>query len=118
MLYSLIKDMFFTKSKKIDTSNSIIFSIDENGKVHLDISINQTSDYHSEKFGYLLYLINEGFYLQSMIDAVVGLSDSKPEYTKFLECTIKSWNSHASKKDTHPININNPIVSPSKFGKT
>jgi hypothetical protein len=113
-MFNYIRNIFVKKKKK--TFNTITFGIDNNGKVYIDLHIDNISSFHSEKFGFLMYLINESFYLQPMIDAVVALSDN-PDYREFSESTIKSWNIHAIKNNEHPLSLENPIIKPSKFVK-
>ena len=75
-------------------------------KTKIKIIINDVSLKSSNNFGFLLYLINSGYYTKSALDSLVELSKEHPNYESFIEHTIHSWSQNLDIK---------PIISPSNF---
>ncbi|NDC71875.1 MAG: hypothetical protein EBZ62_00270 [Sphingobacteriia bacterium] len=102
----LIQQFFPFKKEIINKENSISFIVDESSRVKIKIIINDVSLKSSNNFGFLLYLINSGYYTKSALDSLVELSKEHPNYESFIEHTIHSWSQNLDIK---------PIISPSNF---
>lgn len=95
--------------------NNIIVNVDDEHKINLSIDMNNFSSEAAEQFGMMLFLLNEGYYMQTLMDLVIDLSKSNNEHAVFAQKILSSWsnkitlNNHASQNDEEPI------VKPSFF---
>ena len=106
-----------TKTEEISEntlSNSIVFNIDNDNKVNLTIDIKNTSLESADKLGFLLFLINEGYYVQSFLDIISDLSKKNIDHALFAQKTINSW----STRITDNADDNDPIVKPTEFNNS
>lgn len=89
--------------------NSISFDLDANGKVYFDINVLDESKEAAEKLGIMLFMINEGYYVQHILNSL-DIIMKNPSSENFAKQIISSWSEQISKEDQE-----DPIVSPSSF---
>lgn len=106
---------FFKNLKKSENSsiinNSISFDLDSDGKVHFNINLLDESKESAEKLGLMLFMINEGHYIQHILSSLDSLTKD-PLSSHFAQQVIKTWSQHISKEEKDQ---EKPIISPSSF---
>lgn len=106
---------FFRKQSieknKSTVQNTISFDLDSDGKVHFDIHVLDESKEAAEKLGLMLFMINEGYYVQHIINSLDTLMKN-PASSQFAQQIISTWSQHIT-NDT--LDQENPIVSPLSF---
>lgn len=108
------------KPETINKYNQLTISVDNNGKIVIKFDINNFSNHDAKNFGLMLYYMNEGLYVETILDLLTQSTDKNTNYTNFIEKTISSWSTKVSesyKDDEDIADINSPIVSPSDFYK-
>jgi len=104
---------FFSKYKSppTDTNNSIIFSINNNKEIIIQINLNSFSTESATKFGYLLFLINEGYCVKHILDFLSTMQKEDIDKNLFIQSVITQWSSQILDHD----NNEEPIVKPTQF---
>jgi len=104
---------FFSKYKSppTDTNNSIIFSINNNKEIIIQINLNSFSTESATKFGYLLFLINEGYCVKHILDSLSIMQKENIDKNLFIQSAITQWSSQILDHD----NNEEPIVKPTQF---
>jgi hypothetical protein len=104
---------FFSKYKSspTDTNNSIIFSINNNKEIIIQINLNSFSAESATKFGYLLFLINEGYCVKHILDSLSIMQKENIDKNLFIQSAITQWSSQILDHD----NNEEPIVKPTQF---
>jgi|LakMenEpi03Aug12_release.lakeMendotaPanAssembly.Ray.scaffolds.fasta_scaffold435234_3 hypothetical protein len=125
MTISSIKNLF-TNIKTDDEKsipeqkkyNKIIFEIEKN-KINTKLEIDDFSDDSAEQLGLVLFLLNEGYYVQTLMDLITDLSNENNEKLKFAQKIINSWvekintsNSYEAKSEDEPL------IKPTYFNNT
>jgi hypothetical protein len=105
-------------SKTDTTNNSIIFHLDQNQKINVDIDLNNLSTEDAKQFGLLLFLINEGYYVQSFLDIISNISKVDTTKTEFVQSVISSWSNAIIENDNYVKNNQDPIIKPTQFNIT
>lgn len=122
IITSLLKKLRPNQSAENNPANFIYFRIDPDTE-HTDIfiDIQNISKNNAQKLGNVLFLLNEGYYVQSFLDIINQLSKSESDInkTKFLKQIIDVWASKVLEANT--IEENNtkdsPIIKPTCFHK-
>jgi hypothetical protein len=123
MIYQYIKNLLGyskqTKQKEhISSENQLIISCDEDGLVKVKIAINHVGKQASTNFGNMLFLMNEGYYVQSILDIFEEIKDSNTDHAKFIEDITNTWSMCMLQiQKLEEEEENNPIVSPTFFDK-
>jgi len=118
MIYNFIKNLFVNKKLSEPTNrkeNSITFFIDDDDKLKIRIFIDDTSPKSSEYFGFLLYLINEGYYVQSILDTLFEMSEAYPDYGVFISSVIQEWSKKIKDEPEYKGEQHKPIIGASQF---
>lgn len=95
-------------------TNSIMFESDSNNMVNIKVYINDPSRDAADKFGLLLYLLNEGYYVQHTLEILSNLS-KEHHNNEFITATINSWSNKVTDNTKHELYINDPIIKPTQF---
>lgn len=105
------------KSKTDSKTNSILLQIDHDNKVNLKVFINNNTIESADRFGLLLFLLNEGYYVQGFLDILSDLSKQNPYNDKFVKQTISSWSNKITESAEleSNINSNDPVIKPTEF---
>lgn len=110
------------KAKKISTEETtkkpiqILFEIDNSDKFTVDLIINDKSVEMADNLGLLLFLINEGYYVQYFLDMLTDLSKQDSNNGIFVQKTISNWSNKIVESENNHIAIDEPIIKPSQFG--
>lgn len=115
-ILNFIKSIFY--QRKFISNNTIIFSVDTDNNNDFKLEINHYSKEAAEKFGVLLFLINEGYYVQSILDSLSSLSKENEEKSQFVQQAIYNWSSHIKASDGYSSTNDEPIVKPTQFNTT
>jgi hypothetical protein len=84
-------------------------------KIHLNITSNEAA----KQFGEMLFLLNEGYYVQSILDIFTDISKTDDKYAKFIHGIISSWSERVLEMEHHEKNsLDTPIISPTYFDKS
>lgn len=123
-MINYIKKLFdYSHSKDIKTAppaseNQIIISCDQNGLVKVKITISHVGTNAAKDFGKMLFLMNEGFYVQSILDIIKEIKESGSDTNEFIEQMISSWSECVvSIESMEKDEDNQPIISPTLFDK-
>lgn len=120
MIKKLLNTLFKNKKNSSQfnhTTNSIVFEIDKNNKINLKVFINDTNIESADKLGVLLFLLNEGYYVQGFLDILSDLSKQDPNNDEFVKKIINSWSTKVTEIAEYEsqLNINEPIIKPTQF---
>jgi hypothetical protein len=100
-----------------DSHNSISLVLQEDGQFFIKIEISSKELKNGEKFGECLFLLNEGYLVQSILDLLNEMVIKDPTLVYFMDKTITKWSEKI--KDSEQISkknvANKPIISPSQF---
>lgn len=96
------------------TDNLLIIRVDKQGKILIDFDINQWTDKDCENFGTMLFYMNEGVYIQTILDLFSFFAKKDTKYINFMNKTIKQWSDLVANNNTNA----EPVVSPSRFYQT
>lgn len=116
---------WFKPQKKITESNQplenvLMITCGSNIKDNkVKIYFNITSTEAAKQFGEMLFLLNEGYYVQSILDIFKEISSADENYAKFIQKVISNWSEKVLELENHEDDLlNNPIVSPTYFYKS
>jgi hypothetical protein len=114
-------DRFYTKKEDSipkDPNNLLIISVDNYGQIRVKITINNTDNNAGKKFGEMLFLLNEGYCTQSILDIFDDIVESEASYGKFLRDVIDRWSSKITESEKLETDQSDkPIISPTFFYK-
>ena len=106
-------------TQQTDNTNKILFEIDENHKINIKLDLGNFTDDSAEQLGLVLFLLNEGYYVQTLMDLITDLSNENNEKLKFAQKIINSWvekintsNSYEAKSEDEPL------IKPTYFNNT
>lgn len=124
MIYNYLLSLFNYKNNEqteintetTKTNNSILFYLDQNQKINLDIDINNISADDAKQFGLLLFLINEGYYVQSFLDIISDIAKKHSDKTQFAQNVISTWSNAIIENDK--VTDQDPIIKPTQFNTT
>lgn len=118
-MWQLINNLFQKSNKSEVLTNSIIFNIDENHKISLAVDIKNSSLQAAQRLGLLLFLINEGYYVQSFLDIISDLSKKNDAGLLFQQQVISTWSEKITESNLNEqqdqINDDTPIIKPTQF---
>ena len=116
LLYNKWFNSKLFKQNKDDDKNYIIFSINPNGDVNLEILLhsNQIADAYS--FGDLLYGLNNGIYADQMVTTLTEVNKTNSNYINFVHAVILRWHTLLGLGSKNENNKFEPIIKPSQFG--
>ncbi|MFM7795449.1 MAG: hypothetical protein ACKO7N_01655 [Candidatus Nitrosotenuis sp.] len=114
---------WFKKPKDNDTEdtkyNILIVSVDSDGKIFLNFDVNNFSDKNAENFGMMLYYLNEGMYVETILDLFLHFMKNDNRFETFTQDTIRTWSKLVNEFGIREEFINNkntdPIIAPSDF---
>jgi hypothetical protein len=112
-LFNSKKELKNNLETKNTNTNSILFYLDQDQKINLDIDINNISSEDAKQFGLLLFLINEGYYVQSFLDKISDIAKKHADKTEFIQTVISVW-SHAIIENDKVVE-QDPIIKPTQF---
>lgn len=104
---------FFYKRKNFtnNINNSIIFSINDNQEIIIETKLYNRSTESAAKFGYLLFLINEGYCVKHILDCLSTIQKKDIKKDLFIQSIISQWSSQITDHD----NDDEPIIKPTQF---
>lgn len=114
-MINYIKKLLFNKKSNISNTNisAIIFQIDNsNEETKIKIELENLSTDAAQKFGSLLFLINEGYYVKPILDILSEMSKESMEKAIFTQYTMSEW---SSKVATNNNTDDDPIIKPTQF---
>jgi hypothetical protein len=115
-----IKNLFRKSDTTDEDKNMLIFSIDKAGHINLDFVFANQSDLDAKNLAILLYELNRGIYVDSIIKIMVEISKNNISARSFINEVFSRWYVDIAKEnlanlDTLTLN-NDPIIKPSEFG--
>lgn len=115
MILPKIKEWFSSSDNK--TENTILFEINQNQDIKIKIDINDSSFDASQKFGNLLFMLNEGYCVQNILEILTDIAKQNSHQAKFVQDIITIWSARIMESDITTANSSNetPLVSPSQF---
>lgn len=93
-------------------SNYLIFELDENNQSHVSLSISNNDTESAKQLGIMLFLLNEGYYVQLILDVLLKIAKQDIN-NKFIQDVISNWSSRLN--DNIVSNDNEPIIKPTQF---
>jgi hypothetical protein len=125
MIYKYIKNWLGYSKQTNDkdyvnhnTDNQLILSCDQDGIIKVKTIINHVGKDASINFGNMLFLMNEGYYVQSIFDIFQEIKDSNTDQTKFIEDITNTWAMCVLQiEKLEAEEENSPIVPPTFFDK-
>lgn len=116
MILPKIKE-WLSRSDNNKTENTILFEINQNQDIKIKIDINDSSLDGSQKFGNLLFMLNEGYCTQNILEILTDIAKQNSHQAKFVQDIITVWSARIIESDISTTNTSNqtPIVSPSQF---
>ena len=100
-----------------ETCNTIVFKIDQDQKIHLHIDVHNFSSKDADKFSLLLFLLNEGYYIQTFLDLVTDFAKQNPQHAEFVQQIVSGWSSKITENSTYieDSNEEEPLIKPTQF---
>ena len=110
----------FDSINKKTLNNQIIFEIDKDQQINISIELHDLSSSASQTMGDLFFLLNEGYYVQHILETLTTIANQNKENTKFVQAVINVWSSKVLSSDINTsdidiINNETPVISPSQF---
>lgn len=118
-----ILSFLFSKKISQNTSdkeeNRFVVNIKKDGTVFLDFILPHIDDKDCENFALVLYLLNEGMYIQSILDSLSEIRQKDKESIAIVNKIISSWSKLVNQYGiSEQVNIyEKPVVSPTQFYK-
>lgn len=119
-----LKSLFLSETKKEENqeaqqsqqsrSNYLIFELDENNQSHVSLAISNDDPESAKQLGIMLFLLNEGYYVQLILDVLLKISKQDVDNNIFVQNVISNWSSRI-KDDSSDDNDNEPIIKPTYF---
>lgn len=106
-----------TISKEQNNNNTVSFEVDEDKKIDVILQLNDLSIEAASQFGFFLFLLNEGYYVQTIIDILSEMCKEGGEKAIFSQRVISTWSQKILENDKYNSDINNndPIIKPTQF---
>ena len=126
-MFNYIKKYFSTKQEqKVEEpkpvpieDNLLIISCDSHGTTKIKITVNNKSFESAKHFGEMLFLLNEGFYVQTILDVLNEIIKTEPAYATFIQSIINKWSTKVIEiEDVEEDLLNQPVISPTFFYKS
>jgi hypothetical protein len=113
-----LKSLFTQKEQQKESqkskSNYLIFELDENNQSHISLAINNDDLESAKQLGIMLFLINEGYYVQLILDVLLKISKQDINHNIFVQKVISDWSSHIN-DNLLSENNDEPIIKPTHF---
>jgi hypothetical protein len=104
-------------TQQTDNTNKILFEIDENHKINIKLDLGNFTDDSAEQLGLVLFLLNEGYYVQTFMDLITDLSHDNN--TKFSQKVISSWADKINTSNSYDNKTEDePLIKPTYFNNT
>jgi hypothetical protein len=104
-------------TQQTDNTNKILFEIDENHKINIKLDLGNFTDDSAEQLGLVLFLLNEGYYVQTFMDLITDLSHDNN--TKFSQKVISSWADKINTSNSYDNKMEDePLIKPTYFNNT
>jgi hypothetical protein len=104
-------------TQQTDNTNKILFEIDENHKINIKLDLGNFTDDSAEQLGLVLFLLNEGYYVQTFMDLITDLSHDNN--TKFSQKVISSWADKINTSNSYDNKAEDePLIKPTYFNNT
>ena len=122
-MFNFIKQCFsiFAQPKTehpTENNNVLMVSVDDNGFIKIKITINDATEAQGRNFGNMLFLLNESYCTQSILDIFNDIVKSDKTYVLFIKNAIDQWSSKILEVDGDDEKIlNEPIIPPTTFCK-
>ncbi|NCA30799.1 MAG: hypothetical protein EBS93_08795 [Chitinophagia bacterium] len=121
-----LKSLFFSESKKEEIqetqipekkhSNYLIFELDENNQSHVSLAISNDDTESAKQLGIMLFLLNEGYYVQLILDVLLKISKQDVNNNIFVQNVISNWSSRISDNlSSNDNDSDEPIIKPTHF---
>lgn len=117
-MWPIINNLFNNTDKSRDLTNSIVFTVNENNQISLTVDIKNSSLEAAQKLGLLLFLVNEGYYVQSFLDIISDLSKTHKNSALFQQQVISTWSEKITESNMHEATQHLddiPIIKPTQF---
>lgn len=123
-MISFLKSLFKKKHKKLDTnnildgnSNYLVVFMDKNGEPNIYMNLGDRSESAPEKFGNIIFSLNEGHYVSSIIDILISISKTDKEALIFINKIITTWSDQIKENSISIDKVfnDNPIILPTQF---
>lgn len=115
-----LKSLFLPEIKKEEqaskqsNSNYLIFELDENNQSHVSLAISNDDAESAKQLGIMLFLLNEGYYVQLILDVLLKISKQDVNNNIFVQNVIANWSSRINDNLTSE-NDDEPIIKPTYF---
>lgn len=126
-MFNYIKKYFSTKQEQKAEEpkptpvedNLLVISCDSHGTSKVKITVNNKSFESAKQFGELLFLLNEGFYVQPILDVLNDIIKTEPAYATFIQSILNRWSTKVTEiEDVEEDLLNQPVISPTFFYKS
>jgi hypothetical protein len=123
-MFDIFKNLFNNKQPKanisevvgnqnqVSNSNFVTFELDADNKPHVLLDLDNLSTESAKQLGILFYLLNEGYYIQPVLDVLLAISKQDVEKNLFTQTVLNSWNSHIN---TNSTKSEEPLIKPTQF---
>lgn len=93
-------------------SNFITFELDQDNKPHVLLDLDNLSTESAKQLGILLFLLNEGYYVQPVLDVLLAISKQDVQKNLFVQTVMSNWSSHIAADNKK---IEEPLIKPTQF---
>jgi hypothetical protein len=112
---NIFNKIFKKKDNQLLEKNSLIFSIDKDGELSIEILLGDNKENSHEYLGNLLFRLNNGNYTKNILNLLLNISDKNPDFANLVKKTISLWSAKVLAYTPDILNEDAPIVNPSQF---
>jgi|LakMenE18May11ns_1017448.scaffolds.fasta_scaffold9805417_2 hypothetical protein len=111
---NIFSKIFKKNNNKESEKNSLIFSINRDGDLLIEVVLKENNKNSHEYLGNLLFELNNGNYTQNILDLLLEISKNNPNFAQLVKKTISVWSAKVL-LHTPTVNEDAPIINPSQF---
>ena len=108
----------FTKQNIIKKSDNYLTISCNRNENRIQINIGDLSFESAQRYGEMLFLLNEGYYIKSISDILIHLSKIDSSHEQFVNNVITNWSNQILNITNDEKNfVHSHIISPTYFYK-
>ena len=111
------EDSLEETKNKIDNTNAVTFILDNNNEPYIHVSITDLNYDKATHFAKMLFEMNSGAYVTSIIDILMELSKQDDSIKIFIAKVIAAWSLYGDLNKQGQLSEGEPVINPTDFMK-
>lgn len=118
-IIAYLKSFFYNKKTEPHFDNQLMVRVDKDGRIFVNFDIQHFSQNDCDNFASMLYYMNEGFYVGTILDLLLHLGKQDSRYVDFMDKVVHKWSKLLTEHNHMQVDIRyqKPIIAPSEFYK-